>query len=109
MQRFSECSRNLKHDTRIAPGEPINHGGNEARGQIGIASDPHFPGGRVSKKFEVLYRLSQLIEHSYSAIEQDATVFGRLNSLRIAIEEMRPYAPFQFRDLSGNDGLRGVQ
>ena len=33
----------MKHDARIAPGEPIDDGGNEARGQKGVASDPHFP------------------------------------------------------------------
>ena len=44
VQRLHISGHEMKHDARIAPGEPIDHGRNKARGQKGGASDPHFPG-----------------------------------------------------------------
>ena len=72
----------MKDNPRIAPREPINDGGNEARGQQGLASDPHFSGRRVGQKLNVLHALSQAHRTRPPTIEQRATVLGRLDALR---------------------------
>ena len=77
----------MKHDARIAPGKPIDDGGNKARCQEGIAPNSHFPSRRVGEKLDVLHRLAQVIEHGHSTIEQRATVRGRLYALWAAVEQ----------------------
>ena len=54
-------------------------------------------------------RLAQVIEHGRSAIEQGATVLGRLDALRVAVEQTHANGPFQFRDRSGNGGLGRIE
>ena len=58
VQCFRICGHEMKHDARMAPGEPIDDGGNEAHGPKGVASNPHFPGRRVGEKLDVLHRLA---------------------------------------------------
>ena len=45
----------LKFDPRMTPGEPIYESGDEARGQKGRASNPHFSSGGVGQKFDALH------------------------------------------------------
>src|SRR6266404_3608244 len=92
------CGHEMKHDARIAPGEPIDDGRNEACGQNGGASDPHFPSRRIGEKLDVLHRLAQVIEYGHSAIEQGATVLGRLDALGVALKQSHANGTFQFRD-----------
>src|SRR6266545_5616419 len=98
VQCFRRCSHEMKHDARIAPGEPIDESRSEARGQQGAASNPQFPSRRVGKKLDILYRLAQDIEQSRSAIEQGATVLGRLDTLGVAVEQAHAECMLQFRD-----------
>ena len=88
----------MKHDARIAPGEPVDDAGNETRGEKGAASDPHFTSCRVGEKLDVLHALVQVIEYGCSAIEQRAAVLGWLDALRVAIEQLHAKGMFQFRD-----------
>ena len=44
-----------------------------AAGRAG-ASDPHFPRRRVGEKLDILPRLTQVIEHSHSALGKDRTL-----------------------------------
>ena len=50
-------------------------------------------------------RLAQVIEHSHSAIEQGATVLGRLDALAVAVEQAHAERMLQLRDRSRNGGL----
>ena len=59
----------MEYDARIAPREPVDESGNEARGQKGGGSNPQFPGRRVGEKRDVLHALAQVI-----AIQQGAVV-----------------------------------
>jgi hypothetical protein len=99
----------MKHDARIGSREPIDDRGNKGRGQKGVASDPHFPSRWVGKKLDVLHALAQIIEYSDSAIEQRATVLGRLDPLAVAIEQAHAESVLQLRDRSRNGGLDGIQ
>ena len=99
----------MKHDARIAPGKPIDDGGNEARGEMKSASDPHFSGLGVGEKLDVFDALTQSIEDGRSAVEQRATIPGRLNPFAVAIEQANAERMLQFRDRSRNSGLNGVQ
>ena len=64
------------------------------------ASDPHFPSSRVGEKLDVLHALAQLIEDGGPAIEQRATVLGRLDPLAVAVEQAHAERMLQFRDRS---------
>src|SRR5439155_26963881 len=50
MQRLDISGHEMEYDARIAPSEPIDESRNEACGQKGGASDPHFPNRRVGEK-----------------------------------------------------------
>jgi hypothetical protein len=99
----------VKDDARIAPRKPIDDGGNEARGEMESAPDPHFSGLWVREKLDVLDALAQGIENSRSAVEQRATIPGRFNALAVAIEQANAERLLQFRDRSRNCGLRGIE
>src|SRR5256885_8250836 len=88
----------MKHDARIAPGEPVDDARNEARGEKGAASDPHFASRRVGEKLDVLHALVQVIEYGCSAIEQGAAELGWLDSLRDAVEQAHAQGMFQVCD-----------
>ena len=75
----------------------------------GAASDPHFPSRRVGEKLDVLHALAQVVEYGRSAIEQRATVLGRLDPLAVAVEQAHAERMLQFRDRSRNVGLRRIQ
>ena len=88
----------MKYDARIALGEPIDESRNKARGQQGAASDPHFSGRGVGEKLDGLQRAAQVIEDSRPSIKQGATVFGRLDTLGVAIDQTHANGLFQFGD-----------
>src|SRR5262245_34124780 len=52
----------MKHNSRITPRQPFDDGRDEDFGDIGAASDPHFPGAWVGEKLDVLHALLQLVE-----------------------------------------------
>src|SRR5664279_5406581 len=63
VQCLHMAGHEMKHDARIAPREPLDNGGNEARGQQGAASDPHFARRRIGEKLDVLQGLAQVVEY----------------------------------------------
>ena len=54
-------------------------------------------------------RLAQVIEYGRAAVEQRATVLGRLDALAVAVEQAHADRMLQFRDRSRNVGLSGVE
>src|SRR5262249_37868888 len=72
--RFLSCDE-VKHHSRIARREPFDDGRNEDFGEIGAASDPHFPGSGVGETLDLLDSLAQVIEYGRAAFEERTTVF----------------------------------
>src|SRR5882762_6214391 len=99
----------MKHDSRITLGEPLDDGRNEGRGENGAACDPHFPRRRVGEKLDVFDALAQVIEYGHPAIEQRATVRGRLDALAVAVEQAHAERILQLRDRSRNVGLGCIE
>jgi hypothetical protein len=73
------------------------------------ASNSHFPGGGVGEKLDALQRLPQLTEDCYSAIEQGATVGGRLHTTGVAVEQTHTHGSLQFCNRFGNVRLGRVE
>src|SRR5579864_1409479 len=95
----------VEHDARIAPGEPVDDAGNEARGEKGAASDPHFANRRIGEKLDALDALVQVVEYCCSAIEQSTAVLGWLDALRVTVKQLHAEDAFKFRNRSGNRRL----
>src|SRR5262245_21332275 len=76
-----------KYHARIAPRNPFDDSGDEARGMMVAASDPNFPGLRIGEELDVPYSLAQVIKHRNSTVKQSATVSGRLDAVRVAIQQ----------------------
>src|SRR5260370_36846975 len=66
----------MKHNARIAPGEPVDDAGNEARGEKGAASDPHFANRRIGEKLDALDAVVQIIGNGCPAIWQSTAGLG---------------------------------
>src|SRR5262244_2168821 len=77
----------MKHDARIAPGDPVNDGGNKTGGDKGTACDAHFPGRGVDEEFNVLHARLQLVEDGSTAFEQRGTVDRGLGPMTVALEQ----------------------
>jgi tripartite-type tricarboxylate transporter receptor subunit TctC len=99
----------MKHDSRITPGEPIDDGSNEGFAGIDGASDPYFASARVGEKLDLFHALAQVIEYGCAAIEERATVFGRRDPMAVPIEQAYAERMLQFRDRPRNVGLGGVE
>ncbi len=80
-----------------------------AQARVGAASNTRFPRRRVGEKLDVLHALAQLVENSYSAIEQRATILGRLDTLALAVEQAHAERVLQVGNRFRNVGLGGVQ
>src|SRR5262245_53713492 len=87
----------------------MDYGRNKVRTQKVAASDSHFSNGWIGEKLDVLPGLTEFIERSRSAIEQDPPVLGQLDALRVAVEQSHTNSPFQFRDRPRNGGLGRVE
>jgi hypothetical protein len=98
VQRLHISGHEMEYDARMAPRETIDDSGNEARGQKGSASDPHFSDSGVGEKFDVLDALAQVIEYGHAAIEQGVAVLGRLDPLAVAVEQPHAERMLQFPD-----------
>ena len=68
-----------------------------------------FSACRIGKKFDVLHGLAQLIEHRYSAVQQDAATGGRLDPLSVAVEQRLTDCLFQLCDRPRYRGLTRVE
>jgi hypothetical protein len=99
----------MEPDARIAPRKPIDDLSDEAGGKRWCAPDPHLPNRRVGKKLDIFYRLAQVIEDGGSAIEQGATVGGRLHTLGVAVEQTHAHGSLQFCDRFGNGRLGRIE
>src|SRR5215470_5634774 len=99
----------MKYDTRVAPGELVHNGRNEACCKWNDAPDPHVSSRGISEKFNVLDCLLEVIERGRSAIEQGPAVRGRLDALRVAVEQAHADSAFQFCDRSRNGWLACVE
>jgi hypothetical protein len=58
LQSLGIGNHETKHDTRMAPGEPVDYAGDEAPGAGGNGSNPNFPGRRVGEKLDILHTLT---------------------------------------------------
>src|SRR3954453_7004004 len=99
----------MKYDARKAPGQPVNDSGNEARAKRRDTSDPYFAGSGVGEKFEIFDALAQFVEYGHSAIKQCAPVFGRLDTLTMAVEQAHAERLLQIRNRFRYVGLRRIQ
>src|SRR4051794_30407242 len=93
----------MKHHARMAPGETIDDGRDEARTERRGASDPHLTRGWVGKEFDVLNALPQLVESCMAAIEHGAPVFGELDAVRVSVQETHPESLLQLPDRARDD------
>jgi hypothetical protein len=93
----------------MAPRKAINDCGNERRRESRDRSYPDFSSRRIGKKFDVLYAVTQIVENGYGAVEQRATILGRLNPLAVAIEEAYTECRLQFCNRPRNCGLRRIE
>ena len=105
VQRLRLCGHKMKDDARKAPGQPANDSGNEARAKRRDTSDPYFAGSGVGEKFEIFDALAQFVEYGHSAIKQCAPVFGRLDTLTMAVEQAHAERLLQIRNRFRNVGL----
>src|SRR5258708_36554250 len=87
----------MKHDARIAPGEPVDDAGNEARGEKGAASDPHFANRRIGEKLDALDALVQVLEYGCAAIEQTPAGLGGLDPLSVSVQTLQARHALQVR------------
>jgi hypothetical protein len=83
----------------------LDYGRYKASSEKVATSDSHFSSSRVGEKLDILYGLTEVIKRSRSAIEQDPTVLGHFDALRVAVEQSHANSSFQFRDRPGNGGL----
>jgi hypothetical protein len=110
MQRLRISGDEVKHDSRILLRKPLDHGRNKASSENVTASNSHFSSSGIGERLDALYGLTEFIEHSSSAIEQNTTVLGHLDeALGVAVEQSHANSPFQLRDRPGNSGLGGVE
>src|SRR5258705_10774892 len=79
--------RHTKHDPRMAPGQPIDDGGYEARAERWGGPDSHFACGRIGETFDILDALPQLLERDDAAMHECAPVGGGLDPLRAPVEQ----------------------
>src|SRR5262249_21372687 len=72
-------------------------------------TDPNLAYRRIGDELNVLYRLTQIVEHGGSAVEQGAAILRRLGAMTAAIKQ--PYGDhiFKISDRPRDSGLRGVQ
>src|SRR4051794_16754409 len=89
--------------------QPAEDGGEQAGNECLVASDANFANSRVGEEFDVPDALAQVVEDSDSAIKQRATVNGRLDALRAAIEENDPERALQICNGPGYCGLGDVK
>ena len=68
-----------------------------------------FPERRVAQKLYIFHPLTQVIKHRCRAVEQRATIGGRLNTFAATIEEAHANCAFSFRDCPRDRGLGGVE
>src|SRR5215467_909970 len=99
----------MKHDARIAAGDPVDDGRHKARRHTWMASDPDFSSSRVGEKFDFPRALAQVIEYGRSALKHRSTVLGRLDAPGSAVKQTHAHCPFQFRDRSGNGRLSHIE
>ena len=99
----------MKHDTRVATGEPIDDRGDETRCQKGSAADPHLPGRGIGEKLDALHALTQVIENRHAAIDQRVSLSGQLDALAVAIKQSHTERILKGRDRSRNRGLGTVE
>src|SRR4029450_8123704 len=109
MEWLCLCGDEMKHDSRILQRKPLDYGRNKASSEKVVASNSHFSSGGIGEKFDVLDSLTEVIEHSRSAIEKDPTVLGQLDALRVAVEQSHANSAFQFGDRPGNGGLGRIE
>src|SRR5215470_17236671 len=76
-----------EYQTRILPGQPVDHRWEEPRVHYLTASDPHLARRGVGQKLYLPHPLAQVVEDRDGPFEQGATVKRRLYALRRAIEQ----------------------
>src|SRR5262249_61792844 len=84
-------------------------GGNKAPTEQVGATESHFSGSRIDEELDILYSLTEIIEHGRSAIEQDPTILSQQDALGVAVEQSHANSPFQFRDRPRNGGLGCIE
>ena len=89
--------------------QPVEHRREHTHHDGVVRADPDFADRRIGQELDARHRLAQVIEHGHSAIEQGATVLGRLDALAAAIEQPHADRVFKVRDRSRNGGLRGIE
>src|SRR5438270_1599001 len=60
---FGLRDHDMNNDARKAPGNAINDGGHEGRGQEGVAPDAHLTGCWVGEKLDVLHAQPKVVEY----------------------------------------------
>jgi hypothetical protein len=98
--RVRRYRRHMHGDSRIFPVEPVEHCGEQAHDHRIMRADPDFADRRIGQKLDVLHRLSQIVEHGRSAVEQRAAVLCRLSAMAAAIEQPHAHRLLKVRDRS---------
>jgi hypothetical protein len=95
----SGCNRidveNLKGETGISPGEPIDNAGNETHRDSDRSSNPHFSRRRIGEKFYVLDALPKLIERRSPSNDERAAIWSCLDPSFATIKKAHPECVFQ--------------
>src|SRR5262249_35469468 len=76
----------MKHDSWITPGEPLDDGRNERPGEEAAASDPHIPSRRIGEVFNILHALPQFVEDGGAAFEERSAIDRRLGTMTVAFK-----------------------
>src|ERR1051325_9305513 len=87
VERLHKSGREGKSDARMASREAIDDRGNEARGKRRDGANANFSTYGIGEKLDLVYCLAQIVEHRRPALEQGATVGGRLDTPRGAVEQ----------------------
>ena len=65
--RLRMADLDVKRHAGMAPREPVDDGGHEARRERRGAADPHLALGRIREEFDILHALPQLVERRSAA------------------------------------------
>jgi hypothetical protein len=99
----------MRRNARIPATKPLYYRRNQARDDGFITSNRNLAKRRVTKKFNILHSLTQIIENGCCAMEQRTTIGRRFDAMKAAIKQTHAKNMFQIGDGPRNCGLRRIE
>jgi len=90
----------------MLPREVVDDRRHEPGHQWAGASHPQFPRSRVRKELYSFDALTQFVEDGHAAIDDLTAIYGRLDTIRSAVEETHAQRMLKFADRLRNHRVR---